>query len=266
MMKNMVKRIGVVLCCCLVTIFLSMFSTAQATTSTQLNKTKIQLQKNEVFTLKVKGNNKNVVWKSSNPSVIKVSNNGKVTAIKNGSAKITAKIKGKNKLICYAKCVKNITLLNKKKITLHKNESFKLKVYGTMKKLDWKSSNPTVIKVTKNGRVTALKNGSAKITAKIGNGKKLICKVNCEKVSYIENPKLSNNELTFGIGDGAKLRVLNTAYTVKWSSEDSSIATVTKDGLVTGISEGTTYIVATVNGEKLKCKIIVDKDIVNVLD
>lgn len=73
--------------------------------------------------------------------------------------------------------------LNKKKLTLKKKQTFKLKVKHTSNKMiTWKSSNPKVAKVNKNGKVTALKKGKSKITAKIkGVKKKLVCKVTVKR-------------------------------------------------------------------------------------
>lgn len=73
--------------------------------------------------------------------------------------------------------------LNKKKLIMKKKETFKLKVSHTSKKnITWKSSDSKVAKVSKNGKVTALKKGKAKITAKIKGVKgKLVCKVTVKK-------------------------------------------------------------------------------------
>ena len=66
--------------------------------------------------------------------------------------------------------------LNKTKVTLNVNQTTTLKVKGTSKKVTWSSSNKKVAKVSKKGKVTAVKAGKAKITAKVAS-KKLICKV-----------------------------------------------------------------------------------------
>lgn len=66
--------------------------------------------------------------------------------------------------------------LNKTKITLYVGDSAKLKVKGSKKKARFTSTNKKVVKVTKSGTITARKQGSAKVIAKV-SGKKLICKV-----------------------------------------------------------------------------------------
>lgn len=84
--------------------------------------------------------------------------------------------------------VKSIKL-NKKKVTLKRKQSIKLKIVkikpfnATNKKLKWSSSNKKVVKVNSKGKITALKIGKAKIYAKAkdGSGKKAICKVTVKK-------------------------------------------------------------------------------------
>ena len=65
--------------------------------------------------------------------------------------------------------------ISKKKATLYVGETLQLKVKGA-KKVTWSSSAKKVAKVSKKGKVTALKKGSAKITAKV-NGKKYVCRI-----------------------------------------------------------------------------------------
>lgn len=83
--------------------------------------------------------------------------------------------------------VKSIKL-NKKKVTLRRKQSIKLKVKikpsnASNKKIKWYSSNKKVAKVNSKGKVTALKKGKAKIYAKAKDGtkKKAVCKVTVKK-------------------------------------------------------------------------------------
>lgn len=65
----------------------------------KLNKTKLTLYTGGSYTLKVKGTSSNVKWSSNKKSIATVSSKGKVTAMKAGKVKITAKI-GTKKLRC----------------------------------------------------------------------------------------------------------------------------------------------------------------------
>ena len=66
--------------------------------------------------------------------------------------------------------------LNKTKISLQRGKTYTLKVKGTKKKVKWSSNKKTIATVTRKGKVTAQKPGTAVITAKIGK-KKYKCKV-----------------------------------------------------------------------------------------
>lgn len=68
--------------------------------------------------------------------------------------------------------------LNKTKITLIVGKSTTLKVKNAPEgeKVAWSTNKKTVVSVTKKGKVTAKKAGTAKIIAKV-NGKKCICRV-----------------------------------------------------------------------------------------
>lgn len=70
--------------------------------------------------------------------------------------------------------------LNRKKVTLYVGKSYRLKVKGTKKSVRWKTNKKKVATVTKKGKVTAKKAGTAKITARVA-GKKLVCRVVVKK-------------------------------------------------------------------------------------
>ena len=168
------------------TAVITVKATSVSATKVKLSKTSLVLKPKQSKTLKAtvlpsKTTNKSVVWSSSNPEVATVKN-GKIVAKSVGTTTITVKTKdgSKKKATCVV-TVANIKL-NKKKATLNKGEKLTLKatVSGESQKVTWKSSNSKIATVTKSGKVTAKKAGTATITAK-ANGVKVTFKVTVKK-------------------------------------------------------------------------------------
>jgi len=148
-----------------------------------LNKNKITLGVKETFQLKAaisptNAANKSVKWSSSNPSKVKVSQKGKITAEKKGKATITVKTSNGKTAKCKVtvkKAPAKITLKFNKKV-LKKGRTFQIKVKlpsgSASNKISYKSSKKTVAKVSTSGIITAKKRGKATITVKTFNGKK----------------------------------------------------------------------------------------------
>ena len=80
--------------------------------------------------------------------------------------------------------------LNRRKLTLKRGKSFKLKVtltpINSRDKITYVTSNKKVVKVYRNGRIKALKKGKANITVISGN-KKVICRVTVMKYKFYKN-------------------------------------------------------------------------------
>ena len=144
-----------------------------------LNKKSTSIYKDcsTTLTATVKGKSKTVTWSSSDKAVATVSSSGKVTGKKVGTVTITAKANGV-KATCTVKVLKPTITLNKTKLTLYINTSEKLiaTVKGKSKTVTWSSSRTSVAKVSSNGTVTALNDGTTTITASC-NGVKATCKV-----------------------------------------------------------------------------------------
>ena len=121
----------------------------------------------------VKNGKGKTTYKSSDKKVAKVSSNGKITALKKGTAIITVTNNGVSKKLTIK--VKNPTL-NKTKKTLKKGGKFTLTVTGKVGKQTYTSNNKKVATVNKNGKITAKKKGNAIITVKT-NGMKLKCSI-----------------------------------------------------------------------------------------
>ncbi len=117
----------------------------------------------------------------------------------------------------------------------------------------WKSSDKTVAKV-KDGKVTALKKGEAVITAVLTDGTKLKC-----VVAVTTNPTLKKEKLTLKVSNSKKIKVKGAVGKVKYTSKNTKIATVNKNGKIKAKKAGTTKIKVKVNGIKLTCKVNVKK-------
>jgi uncharacterized protein YjdB len=156
--------------------------TTPVKTSVKLDRTSLTLTKGKTYTLKttVTGTNKTVSWSSSNSSVASVDKNGKVTAKTKGTATITAKVDGVSASckVTVNEPAKTTIKLDKTKVTLGAGEPCNLKAtVSPSQKVTWTSSNPKLVKVDSNGKLTVTKDifnyfeveQTVKITAKAGN-------------------------------------------------------------------------------------------------
>ena len=158
--------------------------TPQPTAATvTLNVSAIVLQKGKSTTA-VKatlGNGDSIEkWKSSDTKVATVTKKGKIKAKKVGTAVITVTTKRGASASVEVKVQKKkvktqkLTLTNvkKRKLTLKKGKTFKIKTELTpltsQEKITFKSSDKEVAKVSKNGKIKALKAGKTVITVKSG--------------------------------------------------------------------------------------------------
>lgn len=137
------------------------------------------------------------------------------------------------------------------------------------------SSDETVVTVNENGMITAVGPGDAEIIVTCGEQIK-ICVIHCvfetvepeEEIpeetdpeeeteeEHTEPPKLSTEDFTlFYPGEEAYLTVENVpdGVTVSYVSSNASVATVSADGKVTAVGNGTATITVTVGDKKLSC-------------
>ena len=126
--------------------------------------------------------NKRVIWQSSDEKVATVDENGKVTAVGNGTATITATSVSGSYTATVSVTVKipveiqKLTIEAEKETLTKIGESTELKVKiepenADLQKLIWKSDNEKVAIVNENGKVTAVGNGTAEITVTTEDGK-----------------------------------------------------------------------------------------------
>ena len=157
--------------------------------------------------------------------------------------------------------------ISKSSLTLTAGKSATLKVKNEKKKVTWKSSNKTVASVSKKGKVTAKKAGTATITASAG-GNTYTCKVTVKaKKVKVKKIKLNKSKYTVYTGSRITLKVSVSPSgasdkRVSWKSSNPKVVSVNADGVVTAKKAGTAVITAsTKDGSKKKasCKITVKK-------
>ncbi|MBQ3493823.1 MAG: Ig-like domain-containing protein, partial [Clostridia bacterium] len=127
--------------------------------------------------------NQTLVWASSNPEVATVSSTGLITGVMAGQTTITATA---NNQICGSIDISVQNVIEVEDIDISsqtfnptqlKIGSYQLKYTISPQNADnfvptWESTDPSIISVDKNGKISTHKDGSATITATTPNGKK----------------------------------------------------------------------------------------------
>lgn len=129
-------------------------------------------------------------------------------------------------------------------------------------KVEWSSNNPCVT-VSSDGKVTAKSGGTAVVTAKAGNvSAKAYFKVTDVEITRV---RFSDSRVDMTEGESKKLNVSLTPsdaspLSLNWTSDTPSVATVSEDGTVTAVGEGSAIITATApSGKSDYCWVYVDK-------
>ncbi|NCA78703.1 MAG: Ig domain-containing protein [Sphingobacteriia bacterium] len=218
---------------------------------------------------------KTVVWSSADEKIATVSESGLVT----GLAKNVVKIRATSKKVpaVYAECEITIALPPVTSVTITpatvsmftgKDTTLKATVLpedAGSKTVTWTSSTPAVATVSNAGVVSAKTVGTATITATANNGIKGSCTLTVKPVLVTS---VSITPATLDLGANTSETLTATVLpsnasdkTVKWSSSNSSVASVdATTGEVTGINSGTATITATANdgsGKKATCAVTV---------
>lgn len=208
---------------------------------------------------------KTVAWSTSNKDVVKVDQSGNIEAVGKGTATITATVEGKTASVQVTvnNPLKSISL-NKTELALRKGKTEKLSVTynpedADEKDVTWTSSNPAVATVT-DGKIDALKDGTAVITAAVED-KTATCTVTV-KEEPLQSISLNKTSMELAKTENETLEVTYNPVdttddkTVTWTSANTGVAIV-ENGVVTGVGVGTTTITATVGNKTATCDITV---------
>ena len=248
-------------------------------TSVRLNQTNVTLDMSGTKTVQLKATvnpgtanvQTGITWKSNDSSIATVKD-GLITGVKNGSTTITVTTDNGKSATCKVTVQTSPTSvrLNQTNVTLDMSGTKTVQLKATVNPgtanvqtgITWKSNDSSIATV-KDGLITGVKNGSTTITVTTDNGKSATCKVTVQ--TSPTSVRLNQTNVTLDMSGTKTVQLkatvnpgtANVQTGITWSSNDPSIATV-KDGLVTGVKNGTTTItVTTDNGKSASCKIIV---------
>ncbi len=160
--------------------------------------------------------------------------------------------------------VESIVFTTPGRIYLYPEQAYKLDVLvlpenAADRSVTFESSGKNIAAVDESGQVTAKNYGTAQITATSHNGKTAACTV--EVVKRADSITFPGASYTIGKGESIRLPVRSTpadAYIkgLQFSSSDTSVASVDKNGTVKGLKTGSVTITAeTENHLKASCKI-----------
>ena len=191
-------------------------------------------------------------WKSSDKTVATVNADGLVTAKKEGSVKITVTVTNgsQSESVDYDISVIQQTVtsveLDKSSLSMIEGETYTLKATikpdnAYDKTIKWESSLPSDATVSDKGVVTAVKAGTAIITAKCGN-KTATCQITVQaKFINVTGVILDKESLTLDLNSDAQLMATilpanagNKA--VMWSSSDPSVVSVSSQDNVATVT------------------------------
>ena len=234
------------------------FTYEEAKFSLDVTEKTLYVKGKDTVTLKADTNlSDEIIWTSSNEKVAVVSAKGVVTAKAKGTAVITATC-GEYTASCTVTVKSPAVSLNKTKATLYTKGSNKVTLKASLKDLTgnvvYTSSNAKVAAVNKTtGVVTAKAKGTAMITATCGD-----YTATCTVTVKTPTLKLAKTSASIKVGKKTTIKATATPTgTVKYTSSNKKIATVSSKGVVTGKKKGTAKITVTCNGVSKTFKVTV---------
>lgn len=205
-----------------------------------------------------------LVWESSDPSVLSVDQNGLVTALKTGKATLT--LSGGEASVSCA-----VTVTVPAESLAFEQESYQVSMGKTLvlpltalpeganESYSWESSDTAIATVGADGTVTGVAPGTVTITVTGANAT-----ASCTVTVTIppERIVLSQEELSLNVGSAQPLAAVvmpenATDKQVTWESSDTAIVTVGADGTVTAVAPGSAAVTVRCGEVTASCTVTV---------
>lgn len=212
---------------------------------------------------------KEVTWTSANPQIATVDQNGVVTGLKRGNARITATAADGSNIranisVQVTQSAQKITL-DKSSLTIDVGRNAMLKATvlpqdTNNKKVVWSSSNAKIATVNKQGRVNGVSLGDCEIICASEEVGTVLAKAvvhvqqPVKKVAFGPAPAVYNNETAQLIWTIDPANASNPK--LSFASSNERILTVDQNGAVTGVMGGEATVTATTtDGSRRQAKV-----------
>lgn len=239
-------------------------------TGIKLSKKSVTLVKGKTTTLKATitpaDAKTTVTWSSSDKKIATVDKNGKVKAIKGGTATITAKTANGLKATCKV-TVASVEFNAKSTVIQVGKSSSAVKIasksISSDKVKSYKSSNTKIVTVDSKGKIKGKKVGEAKITVTMKSGATASYKVKVQKDAVkTKSLSVSSSKVSLKKGKSTTVTVtrnpISATEKLTWKSSDKKVATVNSKGKIVAKGKGTaTITVTSSNGKKATIKVTV---------
>lgn len=205
-----------------------------------------------------------LIWESSDPSVLSVDQNGLVTALKTGKATLT--LSGGEASVSCA-----VTVTVPAESLTFDQESYQVAMGKTLvlpltalpeganESYSWESSDTAIATVGADGTATAVAPGTVTITVTGANAT-----ASCTVTVTVPPEKvvLSHSELDLKVGNTQLLAAVvmpenATDKQVTWESSDTAIVTVGADGTVTAVAPGSATVTVRCGEVTASCTVTV---------
>ncbi len=227
---------------------------------------------NTLITVNPEDATEELIWTTEDGEIVEVTEEGRLVGVKEGTTiiKVTNE-EGTIEATCQIKVVISATgiSLNKSTTTINKGNTDSLTVTitpeDTTDPVTWTSENTSVATITpdatgRTATINAVGAGTSKITVTCGS-KTAYCtvtvKIPATGVSVTPSTKKIEPNETVQL-TSIVMPSDTTDTTVTWTSDNTSVATVTSTGLVTGIKDGTAKITAKYGDVSNYCTLTVE--------
>lgn len=218
--------------------------------------------------------NRKLRWTSSNNGIISVDQNGTISAVGVGRATIYAYATDGSGLFdsITIESIRPVTSvsLTPSSLSIAEGRSARLTVTvspsnATYKDVEFSSSDPAIASVDYAGEVMGLKAGTCKIYATSVDGNNIIgvCRVTVKPTVAATGVTINSKSITMLPGQTrtltARIKPSKSTESITWVSGDTSVATVSSNGVVSARGQGNTEIYAISNetGVETSCEVIV---------
>lgn len=211
-----------------------------------------------------------VTWSSDNTSIATVNSNGEVKGVKKGVTTIRATTEnGKT-----ATCEVNVNTIEATSISLPTSQtvyigetvnlSYTIVPSNATNSVTWSSEDTYIARVSQAGEVHGINLGKTKITATTDNGLTATCELIVENAPAVEPTEIKLYDCKVEKGQICRIRYelipSNAAAKISWTSSNSDVATITSEGVVTGVRNNAwvTITATTDNGLSASCTVKVE--------